>query len=300
MTIKHLVFSGGGPIGFTSYGIISQFFVTGYISWDNIKSIYGTSIGAILGAVLLLQYDWPTINEYIIKRPWGKIFILQPYELMSIYKNQGLFDIYRILSTSLTPLLLGKGLDTGITLQQFYEYTGVDYHLYTIEMQTFSVVDLSHKTHPYMSLVTALCMTSAVPFASSPIWRDGKCYIDGGILANYPIPQCILQQNCEMDEILGIHYKLDNAGILNINKSSNIIDIYNCVILHLLNTLKLEDHIPDNVLKQITYDVYINNKRLSLSDWRNITSTEKTRGKYIQFGRELADIYIQHWKKRIE
>jgi predicted acylesterase/phospholipase RssA len=48
-----------------------------YSQWknlENIKSIYGTSMGAIIGTILVLNYDWETIDDYLIKRPWNNIY----------------------------------------------------------------------------------------------------------------------------------------------------------------------------------------------------------------------------------
>ena len=51
MTIKHLVFSGGGPAGLVLYGAAKQL---NNVYWNlkNIESIYGTSIGAYIGIII--------------------------------------------------------------------------------------------------------------------------------------------------------------------------------------------------------------------------------------------------------
>ena len=73
MTIKHLVISGGGPIGLLTYGIASQLAKKGFWQLADIQSIYGCSVGAYLGVVLSLGYEWEWLDDYFIKRPWEKL-----------------------------------------------------------------------------------------------------------------------------------------------------------------------------------------------------------------------------------
>ena len=43
--IEHIVINGGGPTGLISYGALKHLFEQDFLHIDNIKSIYGTSIG---------------------------------------------------------------------------------------------------------------------------------------------------------------------------------------------------------------------------------------------------------------
>ena len=47
MTIKHLVISGGGPIGMAYLGALEYLHDEGFWKLDEIESIYATSIGTI-------------------------------------------------------------------------------------------------------------------------------------------------------------------------------------------------------------------------------------------------------------
>ena len=98
MPIKHLVISGGGPSMIQILGAIQHLEDKKFICLKNIESIYGTSAGAIVGVLISLGYDWETINDYIIKRPWHDVFKfkigLQP--ILDAYANKGIFDIKTI------------------------------------------------------------------------------------------------------------------------------------------------------------------------------------------------------------
>ena len=69
MVIKHLVISGGGPTGFLSYGAAKYLEKNKFWNIENIESIYGTSIGAVIGIILSLKHTWETIDDYIVNVP---------------------------------------------------------------------------------------------------------------------------------------------------------------------------------------------------------------------------------------
>jgi predicted acylesterase/phospholipase RssA len=52
MTIKHLVISGGGPLGLRYLGALEKLEQEEFWKLENIESIYGTSIGSIIGAFI--------------------------------------------------------------------------------------------------------------------------------------------------------------------------------------------------------------------------------------------------------
>ena len=90
--IKHIVINGGGPTGLLCYGALKQLFDKNFINIDNIKSIYGTSAGAIIAAIILMKYDWQTLDDYFFKRPWEKVFKLAPDNLFELYYSKQNLD----------------------------------------------------------------------------------------------------------------------------------------------------------------------------------------------------------------
>ena len=93
MTIKHLVISGGGPTLIQALGAIQHVEEQKFIDISNIETIYGTSAGAILGTLICLKFDWETINDYIIKRPWHEVFPINVQKIFDAYTKKGIFDI---------------------------------------------------------------------------------------------------------------------------------------------------------------------------------------------------------------
>jgi hypothetical protein len=183
-------------------GAVEHLNTAGFWLRENIESIYATSIGTFVGTIVCLNYDWETINKYIIERPWHDVFKLNGKQIMDSFYLKGLYN-KKIIETTFKPLLEAKDLSVNTTLKEFYEYSKIEFHLYTFEQNKFEVVDLSYKTHPELTLVQAIFMSSAIPGLFVPTIIDNGCYIDGGIMANYPLSYCIannLEKEKEKDE----------------------------------------------------------------------------------------------------
>ena len=190
MTIKNLVISGGGPILVQVLGAIQHLEQHNFINMDNIESIYGTSAGAIVGILICLKYDWETINNYIIKRPWQDVFSIKVQNILDAYTKKGIFD-NKIIEKCFKPLLDAKDISMDITLEELYTFSNIELHLFSFEINEYKVQDISHLTHPKLTLITAIQMTCALPVLVTPVCIDDKCYIDGGMSSNYPLKYCI-------------------------------------------------------------------------------------------------------------
>ena len=238
MPIKHLVIAGGGPIGLQFLGALEHLNEQHFWEFENIESIYATSIGTIIAAFICLKYDWSTLNTYIIDRPWHDAFKLNGKQIFDAFYNKGLYD-KKLIEIVFKPLLEAKDLSLQITLKEFYEYSKIEFHLYAFELNKFETVDISYKTHPDLLLVQALLMSSALPGIFMPTILDDGCYIDGGVMANYPLTHC-LKDCLNQDEILGItffrNYEKTDAYNNNIvTEESTVIDFSIAFFINAMN-----------------------------------------------------------------
>jgi len=226
MTIKHLVISGGGGVGVNYMGTLQYLQENDFWNIKNIQSIHSTSIGTFIAVILCLQYDWETISTYIIERPWQDVFTINGKQILNAYHNKGIYD-KKIIETIFKPLLEAKDLSLNITLQEFYEYSKIDLYFYSFDLNSFKTIELHHKTHPDLFLLTALNMSSSIPGLFMPIIDNNNgCYIDGGFIDNYPLHYC-LKNNVIKEEILGLNYIIVTNTLINegnINQDSTIID----------------------------------------------------------------------------
>jgi predicted acylesterase/phospholipase RssA len=138
MTIKHLVISGGGPSAIQSLSAIQELEEKNFLDTKNIESIYGTSAGAIIAVIIALKYDWETINDYIIKRPWQDVFTIKAQNILDAYTKKGLFDI-ETFEKFYKPLFDAKDIPLDINLKDFYELTKIEINMISFEINEYKI-----------------------------------------------------------------------------------------------------------------------------------------------------------------
>lgn len=238
MPIKHLVISGGGPTLVQALGAIQHVEQQKFIDISNIETIYGTSAGAILGTLICLKFDWETINDYIIKRPWHEVFPINVQKIFDAYTKKGIFDISTV-EKIFKPLFSAKDLALDINLQDFYNYSKIELHFFAFDINDFKIEDISYKTHPDISVITALQMTCSLPVLVAPVCIDNKCYIDGGIVCNYPLNKCLESHN--QDEILGIKNQYDKNDSNRVDSNSTMLDFLMSFVFKMIQNMDTGD-----------------------------------------------------------
>jgi len=296
MTIKHLIISGGGPLGFRYLGALETLEKEGYWSPNDIESIYGTSIGSIIGAFICLKYDWDTLNKYLIERPWHDVIKVNAKQIFDSYYNKGLFD-KKLAEIIFKPLLEAKDLNINITLKEFYEYSKIDLHIFTFELNEFKTVELSHTLTPDLGLLQALTMSSTIPGIFMPtIWNNG-CYLDGGVMCNYPINACV-RDHPNKDELLGINivYSNDygnkdgNYGNVTVNQESSLLEYIMCMTINSMNYIR--DSVPHENIEN-TIKCNISENPLTLSIMQEALRNQEVRKTLIKQGQEDAVAYLK-------
>jgi hypothetical protein len=312
-TIKHLVISSGGPAGHMMYSILRTLNIKGIWNMKDIKTIYGSSIGSYIAIILALRYEWEVMDDYLIKRPWEKIFTSSTSQTSSsnidlnehlssssiadaknklehifkLYNTHGLYSLKEFTET-LRPALQGKDISTNITFQEFYDKTGIELHFMVTEMNKFQIVDFSYKTHPTQSLVEACYMSCCYPFGFAPIYRDGCCYLDGGIINDYPVNDCIRDQKCGLAEILGVKVIWEKKPTKITEKSSLLQFIY--TFFNQINTNFYENR----QTKPIPNEVVCVSKVFSIKDWMNWVKDENYRRELVLRGETFANVFLSY------
>ena len=287
MVIKHLVFSGGGPIGLISYGAAKQLNKKKFWEIENIETIYGTSVGAYMGTLISLGYEWDWIDDYFIKRPWSKIINIEIITLLEAYNKKGLLG-EKFINDIILPLLEAKGLSKDVTFQELYEFNKIEIHIYSTEIngEHMENIDISYITHPNMKVITGLCMSMAFPFIFSPVIDSDKCYIDGGVLNNFPLNDC-LEKNCDSNEILGFDIRIPEQD----NKILEESTIINYLVI-LLKKMKKE--IDLNYTQKEMRNIVkckVNNLH-GFKGWIDLLEDEKLRRQIIEDGSKIADDFL--------
>jgi predicted acylesterase/phospholipase RssA len=291
MTIKHLVISGGGPIMIQIMSAIQELERKEYLNMENIESIYGTSAGAVVGIMISLKFDWETLNDYIIKRPWQDVFPLKVQNILDAYSKKGIFDI-KTVEKCFKPLFDAKDISLDINMKDFYELTKIDLHIFSFEVNEYKIVEISHKTHPHLKLLQAIQMTCALPVLISPVCIDNECYMDGGVACNYPLSFCI-DSGKEPNEILGFKNKYSDENIY-INNESTLLDY----ILRFL--FKAILNVNNNYIQPIIKnEVICDTTCLTLDTFKSALSNIETRRELFEKGKQTAYNFLETLQNRI-
>ena len=269
MTIKHIVLSGGGPVLIQYLSAIQELEQHNFLHMSDIESIYGTSAGAIVAVMISLKFEWETLNDYIIKRPWQDVFPIKVQNILDAYSKKGIFDISHI-EKCFKPLFEAKNLSLYITLKEYYELTKIDIHMYSFEINDYIIHDISHKTHPDVTVLNAIHMSCAMPVLISPVFIDNGCFIDGGVACNYPLNFC-LESGKKPEEIIGFKnkYSIEKTDI---TTDSTLLD-------YILNFLfKAIFNVHNNYIQQtIKNEILCNADYLSLHIIKNTLSSIEIR-----------------------
>lgn len=201
MTIKNIVINGGGSTIFNIYGALRESNIKGLWKHDEIERYFGTSAGAIMSLMVVLNYPWEDMDSFMIDRPWNTVFKFNIINIFEYYSNNGIlgieymYDIFR-------PLFKGKDIDTNITFLEFYSRFGKELYFYATDLNSFDVVELSHETCPDMKLLDGLYASACLPIMCRP-FKVENTYLMDGFLCNYPISMCY-EKIKSLDETLGI------------------------------------------------------------------------------------------------
>lgn len=286
MTIKHLVISGGGPIMIQILSAVQELERNEYLNMQNIESIYGTSAGAIIGIMLSLGFEWETLNDYIIKRPWQDVFPVKVQNILDAYTKKGIFDI-KTVEKCFKPLFDAKDIPLDINMEDFYELTKKELHIFSFEVNEYKVVDISYKTYPKLKVLQAIQMTCALPVLITPVCIEDKCFMDGGVGCNYPLSFCV-DSGKEPDEILGFKNKYSDDKS-NINEDSTLLD-------YILNFLfKAVFNVRNNYIQPIIKnEVICDASYMTIDMLKSAVSSIEVRKDLFEKGKVAAHNFLQN------
>lgn len=285
--IEHLVIAGGGTLTLRTLGSLNYFLDNDIININNIKTIFGTSAGAILAVCLSLKMDINLITNYFVSRPWEDIYEITPQSLYNLYSNKGIFD-KKMFAKLIEPLLEYNEISLEITLEEFYNLTNIDIHMFSLELNELEVVDISHSSFPQLALIDALYMTSCIPIVFEPFLYKDVFYVDAGIIVNYPLVYCVehLTRLGEYDEtkIFGFNTHQESNEKTNTEtiQEGNMISYTFYMFKKLLKKHK-QLKIPD-IQNTITYYTYENTFTSLIESF----SSQEKREEYVNEGKKIA------------
>ena len=312
--IKHIVLSGGGPVGIVQYGILKRLSLENIIKYENIQSIYATSIGGFIALVYLLNFEWSWIDDFFVKRPWENLINFTSYDYINIFYTKGLLNSEFVLET-IKPLLLAKDLSLNITLKELYEFSNIDLHLFTTNVNDFKKVDINYKTYPDIKVFEALTMTCTIPVLVKPIFYKENYYLDGCIFVNTPFYECLKTEKCNNKEILTLvndkdkpidiknpfykNYKTNNTNIKELTEDINLINFLIYLLKIIFNKLLVNENNNTIIKIKNKINIGLNVHHVDIKYWTHVFTDSKEREYLINLGENQAKKYIKKINKKI-
>lgn len=247
--LKNLVLSGGGVTALGFLGILKLLYEHDLIK--EIEHYIGTSMGAIISYLLTIGF---THNELL---EFSKLFnfskITEDIKLDNFLCNYGFIDMNNI-KIILKNISNVKNIDNDITFIQHYEKTKKKLSITGTCLSDFKLYYFNYENTPDMKIFDAILISCCIPLLFQPIEHDNKCWIDGGIINNFPIDYC----DDEIDNTLGIAIKDICFEKCTINPKKDLPDylsnLFKCLVYS--DTVKKLETYDKNTIKY-NFDISI-------------------------------------------
>ena len=201
--IKCIVFSSAVYEGFLQMASLKYLLDDKKVNLENIEYYYGTSAGALIAILCCLDIDFDVIYNYLVDRPWHKLFNIDAEKIINSYQNVGIFD-KNIFIDGYKPLFKLANISMDISLKDFYLKTKKELNIFATNTNDFSIYNFNYKTAPELSLIEAVYMSCSIPVLFKPIKYNNVIFNDGALLCRFPINHAINNSNLKETEILGI------------------------------------------------------------------------------------------------
>ena len=217
---------------------------------------------------------------------------------MIFFNSKSIFICKNIYSwkSFFKPFFIANKISLDITLLEFYQLSNIEFHVFATEINQFILTDISYKTHPDLSLITAVQMTTAIPLLFEPVFLDdNKCFIDGGLMCNYPIHQCICAAESP-DDILGIINNYTQYDETSVNKETNVLDYLFGILGKIIDTIRTPYEI--NIKEKIKHEIIYDATYMSISNIRAAISSKDEREQMLMDGQAAGMEYLDNLYKK--
>lgn len=193
---KYLVLSGGSIRGISHIGAIKRLIDEKLLDFTKLKGLVGTSVGALLGVLVVLGFNINEIWDFIYSLDIKKI--VKP-DLFLFLKKCGI-ESGQIIYNIFEEILTKKTNVKHINFEQLYQITKIHFIIVGSCLTTKEIIYYDHINTPLFKVSLAVRISISMPGFFTPVVIDNKHYIDGGILNDYPMN--IFKDY--MDETIGI------------------------------------------------------------------------------------------------
>lgn len=245
--IDTLVIAGGGLKGFSMISSINKLIKSNIIKLKNIQYYYGTSVGSIICFFLAIGYTMEELEIFINKFNFKSLS--NDLDIDNLFENYGLSYGSNIMTT-IHSLLTAKTRLLDINFKTLYKKYNIKLYIIATNVTDGLEEIFSLENTPAVSIMTAIRASIAVPIVFTPITIEGKQYLDGGLVNNFPI------NHVSSKNFLGI------TTNFNKNNDGSLVDFIFKFIHIVIKTINLKN-ITGNNLDRV---IILENKDLNVGE----------------------------------
>jgi predicted acylesterase/phospholipase RssA len=183
--LYNIAISGGGANALAFLGCM-KYLEESFLD-ISIKNYAGSSSGSLLCLFMILNFSFEETVNFVKKHLMDDSALrFSITNVMRIFTKYGLDDGSRI-SRVVESILETKGFDKNTTFMDITKRTGKTLVIATTNISRKRVEYLSVENNPEMNIVTAIKMSTAIPFLFDPVKYYDDLYGDGLVFNNFPI-----------------------------------------------------------------------------------------------------------------
>lgn len=174
-----LVLTSGGILGVT-YGGVFRCMEERGITLESFTEIYGTSIGALVGLLVVCGMSYPNIRRLLINLPVSRFFQVTSEGLIGFADYQGI-DRGNGLR-SICKLVLSRMFQKpNITLGELGQRTGKHFVVNATNVRKGESVIFGTIETPDIRVEDAIVASASIPFLYAPVRLNDMVLVDGGV-----------------------------------------------------------------------------------------------------------------------
>lgn len=254
-----LVISGGGISGLSGLGALECLTENEIIVFPEIFA--GSSVGSIICFLMNIGYSPKDMYDFLFQIDFTKLIKYIEPENLFIEPCFGISSAEPILEV-IYNFMKKKKISKNITFKELFEITQSKLIITGTCVNDVAVKYFSVDTYPDMQILKAIRISISIPFIFRPYSFEGKIWVDGGCMDNFPIDLF----TDKLDDVIGIYI---DSKIETINEFNEIQDyfyrIFKCILKGLCGS-------KINIFKK--YAVHIVTSGSHSNNWE-ITQEEK-------------------------
>ena len=229
-----LVISGGGLKGLAALGALSYLTENEIIVFPEIYA--GSSVGSVICFLMNIGYSPKNIYEILLEIDFIQLIKYIEPENLLIDPCFGLSSPEPILQV-IYSFMKKKNIKKNITFKELFDITKSKLIVTGTCINDVTINYFSIDTYPNMPILKAIRISISIPFIFRPYLFEGKLWVDGGCMDNFPIDLFA----DKLEDVVGIYLDDYYESIQDISEVQDyFFRIFKCVFRGLnCNKIKL-------------------------------------------------------------